>query len=414
MSRKEEMRFAILQEVKSKRISQIKAAEILEISDRQVRNLLNSMKNFGIEGVVSKKRGWRGHNKINDEKKSEIIKLIVQNYNDFSPTLAAEKLEELHQIKVSRETLRKWMIQIHLWVPHVRKKKLHRLRQRKEYFGEMYQGDGSHHDWFENGFPCALLYFIDDATNEIISASFETGETLDGYFKILEQSLLKFGVPISIYTDRFRVFESSIKDNLTQFKRALETLEIKWIGANSPQAKGRIERSNRTLQDRLVKELRLRGIKTIEEGNKFLPEFLEKYNKKFSKKPMKTTDLHRPLDGQLDLSRTLSRYEERTLTKDLTFQFHNTHYKILEPVTNCFLGKKIEVRENKDGVRAFDGARKLNIKNIYEIEEEKEEKPVWSDKNIGHPISSHPWKKQSYNKMITDKKKKNSACYNWR
>jgi transposase len=410
MSCKEERRLNILRKVEDKQFTQKRAAQLLSISDRQVRNLLHSLKESGAEGIISKKRGRMRNRVFPAAIKQAVLKLVQEHYSDFSPTFACEKLEEYHDIRISKETLRKWMIEIHLWIPKLKRRKLYLLRSRKEAWGEMLQGDGSHHDWFESGQRCTLLYFIDDATSRITAARFEATETLMGYFHILKEHLCKWGIPLSIYTDRFAVFEtSSHKDNLTQFRRALETLGIQWIGANSAQAKGRIERANRTLQDRLVKEMRIQGIKTLEEGNQFLAKFIEEYNTKFSKKPMKSVDLHRPLDGKLDLNRTLSRYEERTLTKDLTFQFHNTHYKILQPA-RYNRGKQIEVRiDGKGGIRAFDDDIELLVKNVYEVEEYKKVIPIWPVKNVSKPKSTHPWKEQSYHSWLREREKNNQC-----
>lgn len=410
MSRKETDRLTILRKVQEGSITQLKAGEILDISDRQIRNLLHLLGKFGPKGIISKKRGKPSNHKYNELIQKKVLELMCQYYDNFAPTLASEKLLENHKIKISRETLRKWMIETHLWIPKTRRQKLHRPRLPKEYFGEMLQGDGSHHDWFEIGKFCALIYFIDDATGKITAAKFEKTETLEGYFDILREHLQEHGIPHSIYTDRFSVFESSIrKENLTQFRRALGTLGINWIGANSPQAKGKIERCNRTLQDRLVKEMKLKGIKTIEEGNRFLREYLPIYNKKFSKEPMKKTDLHRPLEGGLDLSRTLSKYEERTLTKDLTFQFHNKHYIILE-TTGCFKGKKVEIRVTKEGkLRVFDNNNELKISSlnqVYTSEKQVKIENLWPTKYVPHPKANHPWKTLAYQMSQREKELK--------
>jgi hypothetical protein len=395
MSIKEVNRLEILKQVKSKQITQVKAAELLGISDRQVRNLLQALDNLGAEGLISKKRGVPSNRQYNDSKKQKILKLMSSKYQDFGPTLTVEKLYEEEGIKVSRETARKWMIDRHWHVPKVKKRKIHLLRQRKAYFGEMLQGDGSHHDWFGNGAPCALVYFIDDATGVITAARFEEGESLAGYAKILKEHLELYGVPWSIYTDRFSVFETARKKgNLTQFRRMLSSLNVKWIGANSPQAKGRIERFNRTLQDRLVKELRLRKIKNIEDGNEFLREYLPKFNEKFSKRAAKDTDLHRPLDGTLDISRTLARYEERTTRNDLTFQFQNVHYKILE---SQICEKKIEIRLDWEGkMRIFQRDKELKFISMDKIFEEEKIQLIWKEKVKRSPHRRHPWKDPSY------------------
>jgi transposase len=395
MNKKELLRLNILQQIDNKQVTQKKAAELLNISTRQVRNLMHAFKTDGAKGIISKKRGIMRNRKYEASVRSQALKLMVEKYENFGPTLVCEYLEKHDDMIISRETLRKWMIEAHMWVSKSRKKNIHPLRQRKEHFGEMLQGDGSHHDWFENNCPCTLVYFIDDATSRITAARFFEEETLDAYFEILKEHLLTFGVPWQLYTDRFSVFESRTKENLTQFRRALETIGIKWIGANSPQAKGRIERANRTLQDRLVKAMRLGQIKTMEAGNSFLERFIVEYNSKFSKKPMKSKDLHRPLDGKLDICRTLARYEERTLTKDLIFQYHNEHYKIVQAKLDYFPGDKIEIRKMKGGeIRAYIRDEEVEIRSVYANEEESKQKPlIYHPKRHYIPPPSHPWKR---------------------
>lgn len=407
MSRKELDRLTLLSKVQEGLLTQVKASEILEISDRQIRNLLGRLNEFGPEGLTSKRRGKPSNRKIAFSLKESILKIIQEQYADFGPTLAAEKLQECHHIFISKETIRRWLIEFHLWIPKIKKRNKHPLRKRKECFGEMIQGDASSHDWFENNHPCALLVFIDDATSRITAARFEEKESLEGYFNVLEQHLMKYGRPVSLYTDRFSVFESSLqKGNLTQFQRALKSLEIKWIGANSPQAKGRVERCNRTLQDRLVKELRIKGIKNLEEANAFLEEYLPIFNDKFSKEPMKRVDLHRPLERGIDLSRTLSKYEERTLTKDFTFQFNNIHYKVFEPIKGLAFGRKIEIRINRQGdLRVFLGNRQLEFCRLDQWFEESPKEfdlaNAWPTYRV-KPRQDHPWKGPSYAKRLKE------------
>jgi hypothetical protein len=200
----------------------------------------------------------------------------------------------------------------------------------------------------------ALIVFVDDATGKITSLYFSKEESLDAYFNALEKHLKHYGRPRNIYSDRFSVFDSPVEGNLTQFKRTLKTLGISSILANSPQAKGRVERANRTLQDRLIKEMRLLGISTIEEANKYANRFIEIYNRKFSREPASQPDAHRPLETQVDLTRVLSRYEERTLTKDAMFQFHSRFYKIGEGLGIAVpKGKKIEIRPGRGTASAF-------------------------------------------------------------
>lgn len=398
MSRKELERHHIITLVQEHRMSQVKAAELLQITDRQVRNLLKTFQQNGPEGLISKKRNCPSNRAINPDLKRKIMKIISDKYSDFSPTFAAEKLEENHRVKISHETLRRWMTEIHLWIPKQKRIKKHFLRKRKEYFGEMIQADGSHEAWFEDrNSCCVLIVFIDDATSKLTALRFCETECLEGYFSTLREHLLKYGKPISLYTDRFSVFESGTrKENVTQFKRALNALGIRWIGANSPQAKGRVERCNRTLQDRLIKEMRLRKISTIAKANEYLEEFMEKYNQKFSKKPMRIENLHRPLEREIDLTRALSKYEERTLTKDLVFQHHGKHFKITDQTLKCFKGQKIEIRsgDGKD-INVYIGKRKVDFKSLNFVFDSPKEDLHWEPREDWHQSETHPWKKHS-------------------
>ena len=400
MSTKELERYRVLKGVINGEVTQIKAAELLCISDRQVRNLLTCMKTEGTKGLISKKRGRPSNHRIPEKFIHKVLSIIRERYEDFGPSFAREKLETVHGITISKETLRKWMAQAHIWSPKYRRVKMHPTRKRRECFGEMIQVDGSHEFWFEDrGERCALIVFIDDATGRITSLHFSKGESLDAYFKALEKHLKRFGKPLNIYSDRFSVFDSPIEGNLTQFKRALQTLGINSILANSPQAKGRVERVNRTLQDRLIKEMRLLKINTIEEANEFVDKFMEIHNQKFSREPISMFDAHRPLETTVDLSRVLSPYEERTITKDAVFQFHNRFYKIIEASRETTLrSRKVEVRIGRAGnVRAFLGDEELKAIPIEEVLEpvvQAQKIPLqWKERAIHKPSSLHPWKR---------------------
>lgn len=411
MSTKELTRFRVLSGVKEKTLTQVKAAKLLGITDRQVRNLLALLESKGPHGLVSKKRQHPSNRRKSQAFKQQVLSIIREKYDDFGPTLAKEKLEEKHEINISTETLRKWMIEARIWNSKHRKIKKHPLRKRKECFGEMIQIDGSHEYWFEErGERCVAIVFVDDATGKITSLHFSKGESLNAYFKALEGHLKRYGRPISLYSDHFAVFDSQVEGNLTQFKRALRTLGIRSILANSPQAKGRVERANRTLQDRLIKEMRLLGISTIEGANEYVDTFVEQYNKKFSKEPVRKFDAHRPLETRVDFSRILSRYEERTLTKDATFQFHNKFYKIMEvPEGIRVRGKKIEVRIGRLGaVRAFLADKEFKVAPLETIREDRIPvalKPKWKGRVYKAPSAAHPWKRDTYRKRIALLKK---------
>jgi transposase InsO family protein len=405
MSKKELERHQIISAVKNKQITQIKAANLLDISTRQVRNILTKYIKNGSQALISKKRGKRGNNSYDDTFKSKTLKLIEEKYQDFGPTLAAEKLLENHQIKISNETLRTWMIEKNLWIPKQRKKAKHRLRHRKECYGELIQVDGSHHDWFEGRREkCVLIVFIDDATSRITSLYFAEGESLNAYFKALEHHIVKHGIPKQIYSDRFSVFQSckeEEKGTLTQFKYALKLLNISHITAQTPQAKGRVERVNQTLQDRLVKEMRLKGISTIEEANEFLKGYIEKHNLKFSKEPISSFNAHRPLE--IDLSRVLSRYEERTLSNTLSIQFHNRIYQICEDLPK---NARIEIRKQLDGeLRMFFKDKELKYVRFDEIIYKEQTKDLkWETREWKSRKATHPWKDKAYNIRMKEKK----------
>ena len=409
MSTKELERYDVLNGVKRRALTQVKAAELLGITDRQVRNLLTLIGSMGPSGLVSRKRGRPSNHKKPAALKHQILSIVREKYEDFGPSFAREKLAEVHNLNVSTETLRNWMIEAHLWVPGQRKVKTHPLRKRRDCFGEMIQVDGSHEFWFEErGERCVLIVFVDDATGKITSLYFSKGESLDGYFKAMEKHIKHYGKPMSIYSDRFSVFDSPVEGNLTQFKRALGTLGIKSILANSPQAKGRVERINRTLQDRLIKEMRLKGINTIEAANEYVDKFIEIFNRQFSKEPASQFDAHRPLEMEVDLTRVLSRYEERTLTKDAVFQFHNTFYKIVEVPENTMLrGKKIEVRVGKKTVRVFLGDKELKVLPIEAVREKTFVQQAfaelqWKERVFLAPSAAHPWKGASYRRKNTE------------
>jgi hypothetical protein len=404
MSSKERDRYRVLNGVVEGRVTQIQAAELLNITDRQVRNLVDRMKTLGAQGLVSRKRGRPSNRRLPESLKHRVLSIVKEQYHGFGPSFVSEKLQERHKVKISKETIRHWMLDVGLWKFHQKKIKTHPLRQRRSCFGEMIQIDGSHEFWFEDrGERCVLIVFIDDATGKLTSLYFSKGESLEAYFRALEKHLVWHGRPREIYSDRFSVFDSPVEGNLTQFKRALTTLGIKSILALSPQAKGRVERVNRTLQDRLIKELRLRKIDTIEEANKFVDEFIEMHNKKFSKEPASPFNAHRPLGKEVDLSRVLSRYEERTVTKDSMFQFHNKFYKITEEVKGTILrGRKVEVRTGKgEVVRVFLGNTELKVSLHSTTRGIEIPIQILSEDQIRPrlpraPSATHPWKIVAY------------------
>lgn len=414
MTEKEVFRCTILHQVRDKCITQVKAAEILKISDRQVRNLLKLLEYEGSKGIISKKRGKKSNNALPLSLKNEAIRLIQQYYDDFGPTMAQEKLVERHGIKMSVETLRKLMIEHKLFTPKKHKPAhVHQTRARRENFGELIQVDASIHDWFEGrGDKCALIVFIDDATSKITGLHFHKSECLEAYFRTLESHLVKYGRPLGIYSDRHSIFGGADRIKHAQLRRAFEELDIEGILARTPQAKGRVERVNRTLQDRLVKEMRLRGISSIEQANIFLEEYLGDHNDKFSKEPRGQIDTHRPLDSSHDLRFILANREERTLSNSLSISFYNKTINILEPeMKNRLKHKKVNVIEQDNGlIEVYFQGKLLKSKLVHECTNEKtvldyKDKNLWKPK--GHkPDKSHPWKKYGYQIQLANEIKK--------
>jgi hypothetical protein len=270
-----------------------------------------------------------------DEVKKKALNLLKTKYQGFGPTLAHEKLVEKEKLKLSDESVRKLMIEEELWKPRKAKKVVvHQLRERRACFGELIQIDGSPHDWFEGrAEACVLLVFIDDATGKLVQLRFVESESFFSYCQAAEGYFKRCGKPVAFYSDKHGIFRVNLPSTgtgeaLTQFGRAMQELEIQSICANSPQAKGRVERVIQTLQDRLPKELRLRGISNMAEGNGYLPEFITDFNQRFAVEARSSVNAHRPLTTKEDLARILTWQETRTLSKNLTLQFQQVVYQI--------------------------------------------------------------------------------------
>jgi hypothetical protein len=375
MSHKEVTRLEILQRLLQKRLRQKQAANILQISVRQVRRILKSYHQEGAVGIISKKRGKVSNNKVADTVTEYAITLIKQHYVDFGPTLAAEKLLEQHGLKLSVETVRKLMITANIWLPKSqRAKRSYQPRYRRERFGELIQIDGSSHYWFEDrGSKCTLLVYVDDATSKLTSLYFAPSESLYTYCLATKQHIEKHGKPMAFYSDKFGVFKVNYKETqkdkiMTQFGRALYELNIDLICANSCQAKGRVERANLTLQDRLVKELRLQNISNIADANAYLPIFIKDYNQRFAKTPQSDINAHRPLQNHESLQETLCFKQERTVTNNLTIQHDRVMYLIEDTVANRALRRhKVMLHEYHDGSISLNyEGKKLTFSKLYD------------------------------------------------
>jgi hypothetical protein len=357
MSDRELTRLEVLRDLDQRRLTTEAAAQLLGLERRQVFRLLKAYRLEGTAGLISKRRGRPSNRRKPEAFRTEALAIIREQYWDFGPTFASEKLREIHGITLGRETLRLWMVEAGLWLDRKqRRKHVHQPRYRRDCVGELVQVDGSEHWWFEaRGRQCTLLVFIDDATSRLMHLEFVESESTFAYFQAARAYLEAWGKPVAFYSDKHGVFrvnhEGAIGgDGMTQFGRALHALNIDIICANSSQAKGRVERAHKTLQDRLVKELRLAGARTLAEGNALLPAFMADYNARFAKPPANQKDLHRPLSVGDDLDDAFAWKEERTLSQALTLQYDKVIF-ILEPVAQAkaAIGKRVTVVDYPDG-----------------------------------------------------------------
>src|SRR5437762_13846246 len=288
MSKRELNRLDVLARLDSDRLTARAAAELMTITLRQTYRLLRRYRDGGASAVANQRRGRPSNNRLPDVVRDHAIALVRERYADFGPTFAAEKLAERHDLKVSRETLRSWMRQAGIWMSRAERGRIQQPRHRREHIGELVQIDGSEHRWFEDrAAACTLLVFVDDATSRLMELRFVASESTFAYFEALKAYLRRHGKPVALYSDKHSIFRVSNENaasgnGMTQFGRALSELNIEILCANTSQAKGRVERAHHTLQDRLVKELRLAGISTIEAANAFLPAFVQTFNARFA------------------------------------------------------------------------------------------------------------------------------------
>jgi len=355
MTQGELKRLHVIRKAIDKAITQVEAAGIIGLCLRQVQRIVRAVRTEGDKGIINKARGKTSNKALPDKIKCRALKLYKEKYHDFGPTLGSEKLFEIDKIKLNDETLRLWLLQAD--IPYKkRKKRPHRQwRERKHSFGEMIQMDGSHHDWFEGRGPkCVLMGYIDDATGRPFGRFYPYEGTLpamDSFKRYIE----KFGMPVSIYLDKHPTYKSTKKQTiedelnntepLSQFSRAVKELGVDVIYADSPQAKGRIERLFNTFQNRLIKEMRLKGIKTIKEANKLLKYYLPTYAKRFAVVPANDTDLHRPVLKRADLDAVFCVKTIRVLRNDFTVAYNGKLYQIEDNVN----AEKVTVEERANG-----------------------------------------------------------------
>ncbi len=406
MSNHEITRLEVMQRLSDKRLRQNEASQILGVSVRHVKRLFRAFKLQGPMGLVSRHRGKPSNNQLDPQIVQQAIDLIYEHYYDFGPTLAHEKLTEEHGLKLSDESVRRLMIAEGLWKPKRAKKPLvYQMRERRACFGELVQIDGSDHAWFEGRAPrCTLLVYIDDATGQLGELWFVPEETFFGYCAASRHYFERFGKPVAFYSDKHGIFRVNqprplgTTSGLTQFGRAMQELEVEIICANSPQAKGRIERANQTLQDRLVKELRLRGISDIASANAFLPEFRADYNRRFAVAPRSSHDAHRPLLKNENLDLILTHQKTSTLSKNLTVQFNKVIYQIQSNRPDYALrNAQVTVCENAKGDVTILYKNKPLTYTIFQKASRQAEvvdiKTLDRHLNLPKPPAlSHPWR----------------------
>ncbi len=399
MSRKEARTLHIIHQALDKKISQVEAAAIIGLSDRQIRRLVKRVRAEGDDGICHRGRGKASNHRISQRVKEKSLKLFRERYMDFNLVHATEKLDELHGIALSDETLRLWLNEAEIPYKKRRARKHRRWRERKAHFGELVQIDGSHHDWFEGRGPaCVFMGYIDDATGTVYGRFYEYEGTMPA-MDSMKRYIKRYGIPQSVYLDKHTTYKSwaepTVEEQLngqkpmSHFEKSLAELVIAVIHANSPQAKGRVERLFKTLQDRLVKEMRLVGIKSVEEANEFLRIYLPKYNRQFRKKAAFEADLHRPAPHSRELDRILCIKEERTVRNDFTVLHNGTLYQI-EEVTRA---QKVLVEERLDGtIRISYKGRELRYREINKSQTREPKDEILILKKKGRtPAADHPW-----------------------
>jgi transposase len=398
MSQKELKRLHVIHKVMEGTLTQIRAAEIISLSERQIRRIVKRIGVEGDKGVQHRSRGKESNNRLPKKLVARVVQLYQEKYQGFGPTLTAEKLLELDGIEVSKETVRTWLMDAGQWQKGRNVRTHRQWRERKDFSGEMLQLDGSHHDWFEGRrSKCVLMAYIDDATSRVYGRFYEYEGTIPA-MDSFKRYIRKYGIPMSVYMDKHTTYKSPAEpsiDNeingtmpLSEFGRALTELGVKIIHAHSPQAKGRIERLFNTLQDRLVKEMTLRGINTIQEANKYLDTYLSVHNKRFAVKAKKQEDLHREIPTGVDLDKILCIRTTRTLRNDFTIAHNSKLYQIEKGVRT----KEVTVEERVNGsmLITFNDV-KLPFREIT-TRPEKQQKPAHIRRHKkSSPSADHPW-----------------------
>ena len=403
MSNKERRRLMALGKVKAAEMSLVQAAAVMDVCYRQAKRIWQRYQTQGDAGLVHRSRGRPGRRRKAVSEREKILRRYQERYPDFGPTLAAEHLSK-EGLDVDHETLRRWLLAKGLWSVKRARQKHRQWRERKECFGEMVQMDGSHHDWFERRRERAvLMVMIDEATNRTV-ARFSEKETTRACYDVLEQWMRRYGTPSSLYVDRDSIYrcertptvaeQVAGQEPRTQFGRAMEELGVKLILANSPQAKGRVERRNAVFQDRLVKEMRLGGIDDLETANEFLERrFLPQMNRRFIKQARSAVDAHSK--PPLNFRETLSWQEERVVQNDWTIVWGRRWFQIdREHEGLNLVGRKVMLRELRNGkIQAFYRGKKLRCPELPERPSKTKPAPRKVGRlKLTKPAAEHPWR----------------------
>jgi hypothetical protein len=402
MSVKELRRVSVIRQTMEKKLTQVKAGALLGLTPRHIRRLIERVAQAGDQGLAHRGRGKPSNRQISEPVKTKALKLYEKQYGDFGPTLAAEKLAERHGMAVNAETLRGWLLA--KGVTHFqRRKRPHRAwRERRAHVGELIQLDGSHHDWLEGRGPrCVLMAYIDDASSRVCARFYEYEGTLPA-MDSFQRYIRQYGIPLAVYADKHTTYQSpappTVDDQLagvkptSQFGRALGELAVELIPAHSPQAKGRVERLFKTVQDRLVKELRLAEVSTLEAANRFLESYLPIYNRRFAVPPAQAADLHRPRPAHRELDRMLCLKTIRCLRKDFTIAYQGGLYQIHETIR----APHVLVEEHVDGtLRITHQGRSLGFHAITSRPVKiAAVTPVHPPRRPVTPRPDHPWRRR--------------------
>lgn len=393
MSMRELDRLKVVEAVIEQRLMPWRAAERLGISRRQIERLVARYRVAGPGGLVSQRRGHASNHQLPEDLAHRALSLIRERYADFGPTLACEKLWECHGLQLSKETVRRLMTDAGLWIPRrQRPPKVYQPRARRACLGELIQIDGSDHRWFEERAPaCTLLVYVDDATSRLMHLHFTATESTFSYFEATRAYLERYGKPVAFYSDKYSVFRSPTAgktgSSVTQFGRAMYELNIDTFCANSSSAKGRVERAHLTLQDRLVKELRLRGVSTVADANGYAPSFIAMYNVRFAKPARSDFNAHRPLRDDENLDRLLTWRETRRVSKSLTVLYDRVLYLLDDTLENRkLIHRYIDVWEYPDGRIEIRADGEVLRCRLYDKLAEVDQGAIIEHKRLSHAL----------------------------